>query len=160
LENYRLKIKDIHDAKKEIKKLKALGKRIVFTNGCFDILHIGHARYLFEARCLGDHLIVAINSDRSVSAIKGPGRPVNKQDERAEMLAALGFVDSVFVFDEETPLKAIESLMPDILVKGGDWKVQDIVGSDIVCAAGGTVRSLPFVDGYSTTGIINKIESK
>jgi rfaE bifunctional protein nucleotidyltransferase chain/domain len=140
--------------------LKSFGKKIVFTNGCFDILHIGHARYLHEARSLGDHLIVAVNSDRSVRAIKGPERPVTNQEERAEMLAALGCVDSVIIFDEDTPLKVIQYLMPDILVKGGDWKPEDIVGSNTVIAAGGEVKSIPFVEGSSTTGIINKIEGK
>lgn len=160
MKDYRLKTKNIHDAQKEIEALKAIGKKIVFTNGCFDILHIGHARYLYAARCLGDHLIVAVNSDRSVKALKGPARPVINQAERAEMLAALGCVDSVIIFDEDTPLKVIGLLMPDILVKGGDWKPEDIVGSDIVIAAGGEVKSIAFVEGSSTTGIIKKIEKK
>jgi rfaE bifunctional protein nucleotidyltransferase chain/domain len=160
MEDYRLKIKGLKEAGKEIEGLKSLGKRIVFTNGCFDILHIGHTRYLYEARCLGDHLIVAVNSDRSVRAIKGPDRPVINQDERAEMLAALACVDSVVIFDEETPLKAIEFIMPDILVKGGDWDIKDIVGSDAVMAAGGEVRGISFVEGSSTTGIIERIERR
>jgi D-glycero-beta-D-manno-heptose 1-phosphate adenylyltransferase len=158
MENYRLKIKTLHDAKRDIDALKAMGKKIVFTNGCFDILHIGHTRYLYEAKGLGDHLVVAVNSDKSVKVIKGPERPLNKQDARAEMLAALGFVDSVIVFNEETPLKTIEALMPDILVKGGDWKIEDIIGSDVVIASGGQVRSITFVEGFSTTGIIEKIK--
>jgi len=158
--NYRLKVKTLSDARKEIEVLKALGKKIIFTNGCFDILHIGHARYLQEARNLGDHLIVAVNSDRSVRAIKGSGRPVMNEEERAEMLAALGCVDSVIIFNEDTPLQVIEFLMPDLLVKGGDWKPEDIVGSDAVIAAGGEVKSIPFVEGSSTTGIIKKIEGK
>jgi rfaE bifunctional protein nucleotidyltransferase chain/domain len=157
METYLAKIKELTEARQEIERLKALGKRIVFTNGCFDILHIGHARYLYEARGLGDHLIVALNSDRSVRAIKGPDRPVIKQEERAEMLAALGCVDSVIIFDEDTPLKVIEFLLPHILVKGGDWKPGEIVGSDAVLAAGGEVKSISFIEGSSTTGIINKI---
>jgi len=157
MEKYRLKIKGLAEAKIEIDGLKAFGKKIIFTNGCFDILHIGHARYLYRARELGDHLIVAVNSDRSVKAIKGPGRPVNSQDERAEMLAALACVDSVVIFDEDTPLKTIEFLMPDVLVKGGDWDLKDIVGSNIIMAAGGEVRSITFVEGSSTTGIIKRI---
>jgi rfaE bifunctional protein nucleotidyltransferase chain/domain len=160
MKNYRHKIQGLSDAKKEIEGLKSLGKKIVFTNGCFDMLHIGHTRYLYEARSLGDHLIVAVNSDRSVRAIKGPERPVMNEEERAEMLAALGCVDSVIIFDEDTPLKVIEILMPDILVKGGDWRPEDIVGSDAVIAAGGEVKSLPFVEGFSTTGIINRIDGK
>lgn len=159
MKDYRQKVKTLQEAKIEIEGLKTIGKEIVFTNGCFDILHVGHSRYLYEARGLGDYLIVAVNSDRSVKAIKGPDRPVNNQSDRAEMLAALGCVDCVIIFDEETPLDAIKSLMPDILVKGGDWKVEDIVGSDVVAAAGGIVKSIPFVDGFSTTGIINRIEN-
>lgn len=158
MEDYHLKIKTLSCAKEEIGALKVMGKKIVFTNGCFDILHVGHARYLYAARVLGDYLIVAVNSDSSVKAIKGLDRPINNQDDRAEMLASLGFVDSVLIFDEETPLKVIELLMPDILVKGGDWKIEDIVGSDVVSASGGEVRSIPFVEGFSTTGIIKKIE--
>lgn len=157
MKDYRSKVKGIADAGKEIKGLKSLGKKIVFTNGCFDILHVGHVRYLHEARGLGDHLIVAVNSDRSVRAIKGHERPIMGQDERAEILAALGCVDTVIIFDEETPLKAIECLMPDVLVKGGDWKPNEIVGGDVVLAAGGEVRSISFVEGASTTGIIKKI---
>jgi D-glycero-beta-D-manno-heptose 1-phosphate adenylyltransferase len=159
MENYRLKIKTLNEAKEEINAIKAMGKKIVFTNGCFDILHVGHARYLYEAKGLGDYLMVAVNSDKSVKAIKGPERPVNKQNDRAEMLAALGCVDGVIIFDEETPLKVIESLMPDMLVKGGDWKIEDIVGSDVIIASGGEVRSIAFVEGFSTTGIIQKIEN-
>lgn len=157
MKDYRLKVKLLDDARKEINVLKSVGKKIVFTNGCFDILHIGHARYLQEAKSLGDYLIVAVNSDRSVRVVKGPGRPVMKQEERAEMLAALGCIDAVIIFDEETPLNVIEYLMPDVLVKGGDWKPEDIVGSDVVLAAGGEVRSIDFVEGASTTGILKKI---
>jgi len=159
MHGYQHKVKTLQEAKKEIDDLKAIGKKIVFTNGCFDILHVGHSRYLYEARVMGDYLIVAVNSDRSVKAIKGPERPVNNQNDRAEMLAALGCINCVIIFDESTPLDVIKSLMPDILVKGGDWKVEDIVGSDVVAAAGGIVKSIPFVDGFSTTGIINKIEN-
>jgi len=159
MKDYRQKVKILQEAKAEIDGLKTIGKKIVFTNGCFDILHVGHSRYLYDAKGMGDYLIVAVNSDRSVKAIKGPDRPVNNQNDRAEMLAALGCVDCVIIFDEETPLDAIKSLMPDILVKGGDWKVEDIVGSDVIAAAGGIVKSIPFVDGFSTTGIINRIEN-
>ena len=144
--------------KQEIDRLKSDGKRIVFTNGCFDILHPGHARYLYAARELGDYLIVAVNSDSSVRAIKGNERPVLPQGVRTEMLAALGCVDGVVVFDEEDPLKVIQYLMPDILVKGGDWPEDKIIGSDVVKGAGGEVKSIPFVTGYSTTDIINKLK--
>lgn len=154
---YQKKIKDLSEAKKETEALKKQGKKIVFTNGCFDILHIGHTRYLYSARDLGDFLLVAVNSDRSVRAIKGPERPINPENARVEMLAALGCVDMVIIFDEEDPLQVIKQLKPDILVKGGDWKEDQIVGSEVVKKAGGRVISLPFVDGASTTGIIKKI---
>jgi len=133
-------------------RLRAEGKKIVFTNGCFDILHAGHVRYLKQARKLGDVLIVGLNSDRSVSAIK-PGRPINSEKNRAEVLAGLAAVDYVVVFSEKTPYSLIKALKPDILVKGGDWKKEDIVGSDIAKET----YSLPFVKGISTTKIIEKI---
>lgn len=158
MEEYRLKIKDLSLTKKEVDQLKARGNRIVFTNGCFDILHPGHTRYLWAARQLGDSLIVAVNSDRSVRAIKGPGRPIMSQEERTELLAALGFVDGVVIFDEENPLQVIEALVPDILVKGGDWPEDRIIGADVVKMSGGEVRRIPFVTGHSTTAIIEKIK--
>lgn len=142
------------DLKKELERLKEQGKRIVFTNGCFDILHVGHVRYLREAKALGDVLVVGINSDDSVGMLK-PGRPVNPQDQRAEVLASLVMVDYVTVFDEETPYDLINLLKPDVLVKGGDWKKEDIVGADLVPE----VHSLPFTSGMSTTNIINKIRT-
>lgn len=157
MEQYRLKIKALLEIKEEIDRLRAKGKKIVFTNGCFDILHPGHARYLYAARELGDYLVVAVNSDSSIRAIKGDKRPVLPQDERTELLAALGCVDGVVIFDEQDPLKVIEYLMPDILVKGGDWKEEDIIGADAVKNAGGEVRRVPFVSGFSTTNIIQKI---
>ena len=130
METYRLKIKDLQEIKKETDRLKSEGKKIVFTNGCFDILHPGHTRYLFSARALGDYLVVAVNSDRSTRAIKGPGRPINSQEARAELLAALDFVDGVVIFDEVDPFKVIEFIMPNILVKGGDWVEDEIIGVD------------------------------
>jgi rfaE bifunctional protein nucleotidyltransferase chain/domain len=142
------------DLKKELEGLKEQGKRIVFTNGCFDILHVGHVRYLREAKALGDVLVVGINSDDSVGMLK-PGRPVNPQDQRAEVLASLVMVDYVTVFDKETPYDLINLLKPDVLVKGGDWKKEDIVGADLVPE----VHSLPFTSGMSTTNIINKIRT-
>jgi D-beta-D-heptose 7-phosphate kinase/D-beta-D-heptose 1-phosphate adenosyltransferase len=133
-------------------KLRAERRKIVFTNGCFDIIHIGHVRYLQRARRLGDILIVGLNSDRSVSGIK-PGRPVNSEKRRAEVLAALAVVDYVVVFPEKTPYNLIKAVKPDILVKGGDWKKEDIIGSDIAKET----YSLPYVKGFSTTRIIEKI---
>lgn len=137
---------------KELSILKKDGKKIVFTNGCFDIIHIGHIRYLKDAKRLGDILIVGLNSDKSVASIK-PQRPIIPEDQRAEILASLYMVDYVVIFDEETPYELIKRIKPDVLVKGGDWKKQDIVGSDLVPE----VYSLPFVEGISTTKIIEKI---
>jgi D-beta-D-heptose 7-phosphate kinase/D-beta-D-heptose 1-phosphate adenosyltransferase len=157
METYRLKIKDLQEIKKETDKLKTEGKKIVFTNGCFDILHPGHTRYLYSARELGDYLVVAVNSDRSTQAIKGPGRPINSQETRAELLAALDFVDGVVIFEEDDPFKVIEFLMPNILVKGGDWAEDEIIGADVVKKGGGEVRRIPYVSGHATTDIIKKI---
>jgi D-beta-D-heptose 7-phosphate kinase/D-beta-D-heptose 1-phosphate adenosyltransferase len=138
--------------------LRAEGRRLVFTNGCFDILHVGHVRYLADARRLGDALLVAINSDRSVRALKGPNRPVMSEAERAEILAALEAVDFVTVFDEESPRSLISEVLPDVLVKGGDYRLNEIHGREEVERAGGRVLSLPFVEGASTTGVIERIK--
>ena len=132
---------------------------VVFTNGCFDLLHVGHVRYLQEAKALGSILVVALNTDQSVQKLKGPNRPVQSEADRAEIMAALGCVDFVVLFGEETPLKVIQELKPDILVKGGDYKIQDIVGSELVMSYGGKVQSLQFYQGKSTTGLINKSHS-
>lgn len=142
-----------------ISALKAQKKSIVFTNGCFDILHIGHIHYLEAAKSLGDVLIVGMNTDKSVSDLKGPERPINQQDDRANVLSALRAVDVVVLFDESTPLSLISEIMPDILVKGGDYTLETIVGADIVLAHNGKVEIIPFVDGKSTSSIINKIKS-
>jgi D-beta-D-heptose 7-phosphate kinase/D-beta-D-heptose 1-phosphate adenosyltransferase len=137
--------------------IKSQGGRIVFTNGCFDLLHTGHLRYLAEARGLGDFLFVGLNSDASVKRLKGDLRPVRDETERAEMLAALCLVDGVVLFPEDTPLELIVALAPDVLVKGGDWSVSDIVGGPEVLAGGGEVKSLPFSAGYSTTALIERV---
>lgn len=142
-----------------ISALKAQKKSIVFTNGCFDILHIGHVHYLEAAKSLGDVLIIGLNTDKSVSDLKGPERPINQQDDRANVLSALRAVDVVVLFDESTPLSLISEIMPDILVKGGDYTLETIVGADIVLAHQGKVEIIPFVDGKSTSSIINKIKS-
>lgn len=136
---------------------KNKGKKIVFTNGCFDILHSGHVQYLNHAKKLGDLLFIGLNSDRSVKALKGEERPLNKESDRKYVLENLKAVDFVEIFDEETPYNLIEDVMPEVLVKGGDWQPKDIVGSDLVLANDGKVMSLDFKDGYSTTGIINNI---
>ena len=147
------KIVSRDELKKNVERLRTDGKKIVFTNGCFDIIHVGHVRYLKEAKSLGDILIVALNSDRSVSALK-PERPINPQEHRAEVLAALEVVDYVTFFDEETPYDLIKLLNPDVLVKGGDWKKEDIVGSDVAKQT----FSFPYVEGVSTSAIIEKIK--
>lgn len=136
---------------------QARGEKVVFTNGCFDLLHVGHVRYLAQARALGDLLVVAINSDASVRALKGEGRPILPEAERAEVLAALRSVDYVVVFGEPDPVRTIETLQPDVLVKGGDWTRETIMGREIVEARGGRVLPLPYVEGASTTNIVAKI---
>lgn len=142
-----------------LKRLHSRGKKIVFTNGCFDILHVGHVDYLSKARRLGDVLVIGLNSDRSVKSLKGSGRPINNERDRAKVLSALAFVDYVCIFTEPTPERLIKTLKPDVLVKGGDWKVADIVGGDFVKSLGGRVKNIPFVKGYSTTSLISKIEN-
>lgn len=134
------------------------GKKVVFTNGCFDILHRGHVSYLNEAKKQGDVLVVGLNSDASVKRLKGESRPVNSELDRKFVMENLKAVDFVALFEEDTPLNLIKSIMPNVLVKGGDWKPEQIVGSTEVLAAGGEVKSLTFVDGFSTTGIIEKIQ--
>ena len=138
-------------------RARSEGKKIVFTNGVFDLLHPGHVRYLQHARTLGDALIVGINSDRSVRAVKGPDRPITPENERAEILAALACVDAVAIFDEETPYEIISAIAPDVLVKGADWAENAIVGRDVVEARGGRVVRASIEEGFSTTSILAKI---
>ncbi len=147
---------DVRDARA---RLRQSGKRLVFTNGCFDLLHVGHVRYLAAARALGDALLVAINSDRAVRELKGAGRPIMNESERAEMLAALSAVTYVTVFDEDSPRALIAALLPDVLVKGGDYALDEIHGREEVEAAGGRVLALPFIEGASTTSLIERIKS-
>jgi D-glycero-beta-D-manno-heptose 1-phosphate adenylyltransferase len=149
----------IADARALAARARAAGKTVVFPNGVFDLLHPGHVRYLRHARSLGDVLVVGLNSDRSVRANKGAGRPINSESERAEVLEALSCVDAVVVFDEETPHAVIAELEPDVLVKGADWAENAIVGRDIVEARGGRVVRVPIETGYSTTAIIRKIRT-
>lgn len=136
--------------------LRSQGKKIVFTNGVFDLLHIGHVRYLQEARSLGDALVIGVNADASVKRLKGPTRPIQNENDRAEILAALACVDFTAIFTEDTPENLIHKVKPDVLVKGGDWKIETIVGAPFVMSYGGKVMSLQFVDGKSTTKIIEK----
>jgi rfaE bifunctional protein nucleotidyltransferase chain/domain len=151
------KVKSIAEILPLLAILRAAGKKIVFTNGCFDLIHTGHTRYLSIARSFGDLLVVAVNSDASVRMIKGEKRPINSDQERAETLAALSSVDFVTIFSEPDPYKVIAALQPDVLVKGGDWSIDKIIGRDVVEARGGRVVNVPFVQGQSTTGIIEKI---
>ncbi|MGA2774786.1 MAG: D-glycero-beta-D-manno-heptose 1-phosphate adenylyltransferase [Candidatus Omnitrophota bacterium] len=151
------KVKKLGSLKKLIRALKARGKKIVFTNGCFDILHYGHVMYLEKAKAKGDCLVVAINSDSSVRKIKGLGRPVVNEFDRARVLAGLQSVDFVVVFGEKTPLKIIQVLEPDILVKGSDWKGRGIVGADFVKSYGGRVKTVKLAKDRSTTNLIKKI---
>ena len=151
------KVKNIEGLVPIVRAAQAQGRRVVFTNGCFDLLHRGHVRYLGQARALGDLLVVGLNGDASVEALKGPGRPIMPAQERAEVLAALDAVDYVTVFEESTPERLIAALGPDVLAKGGDWPPDQIVGRDVVERRGGEVRALPYVDGASTSGIIQRI---
>ncbi|MFN0013066.1 MAG: D-glycero-beta-D-manno-heptose 1-phosphate adenylyltransferase [Saprospiraceae bacterium] len=159
-ENIQKKIQSAGQVHDTVARWRAAGDRIVFTNGCFDLLHFGHLHYLADARDLGNRLVVGLNSGASVQRLKGPNRPINDEATRAHLLAALEVVDAVVIFEENTPLALIEAVLPDVLVKGGDWQPEQIVGADLVLARSGTVRSLPFVDGYSTTNIEQKIRSQ
>jgi D-beta-D-heptose 7-phosphate kinase/D-beta-D-heptose 1-phosphate adenosyltransferase len=151
---YRSKVGSLARVRRACRRAQKEGRRVVFTNGCFDLLHPGHVRYLAAARGAGDLLVVGVNGDRSVRALKGPGRPVQNEDARAEVLAALAAVDHVVVFDAPTPLALIESLAPDVLVKGADWAAGDIVGADLVRARGGKVVRVRLVPDQSTTRLV------
>ena len=151
------KVKSLPGVVRAVRAAQRAGRRVVFTNGCFDLLHRGHVHYLETARALGDLLVVAVNGDASVRRLKGPGRPVVPAVERAEVLAALAAVDFVCIFHEPTPERVIRAVRPDVLVKGGDWPVARIVGAAFVQSLGGRVRSLPYVEGASTTALIHRI---
>lgn len=154
------KVKKLGEIRKIVSRLKKGKKKIVFTNGCFDILHYGHVTYLKKCKSLGDFLIIGLNSDSSVRKIKGEGRPIIGEHERAAVLSALEFVDYVVLFDQKTPEELIKAIEPDILAKGGDWRIKDIVGSNYVKKKKGRVVTIPFVKGYSTTDIIKQIKLK
>lgn len=143
-----------------INRIKAERKKIVFTNGCFDLLHVGHVRYLAQAKKLGDFLIIGLNSDSSVKELKGEDRPINSFEDRATLLLAIESVDLVIMFEEQTPENLIKDIVPDILVKGGDYNIEDIVGYQTVMQNGGQVKTLSFYDGYSSTNYINKIKKR
>ena len=154
--NSNRKVIPFSDLKDLVDQYKKSGFKIVFTNGCFDLLHIGHVRYLEQAKSKGDILIVGINTDRSVQKLKGPNRPIQSEQDRAEILASLKAVNHTVLFDEETPIELIKEIRPDFLVKGGDWAIDKIVGWDFVQSYGGVVQSLQFIEGRSTTLIIEK----
>ncbi|MDB5153910.1 MAG: rfaE2 [Mucilaginibacter sp.] len=154
------KISDLPKLQASISVWKNEGKKVVFTNGVFDLLHIGHITYMAKAAELGNKLVIGLNSDSSVKRIKGDDRPVNDQNSRAALLAALFFVDAIVVFDEDTPINLIIALMPDILVKGADYSVENIVGAKEVIANGGEVKTINFIEGYSSTSIIQKIRNQ
>lgn len=153
------KILNINDLLEKIKTWKQAGLKVVFTNGCFDILHLGHIDYLEKARNLGDKLVVGLNSDSSVKRLKGAERPINPEYARARVLAALEFVDAVCVFEEDTPKSLIEKIFPDILTKGSDYTLENIVGADFVMGYGGEVKTIDLVEGFSTTKILDKVKN-
>jgi D-beta-D-heptose 7-phosphate kinase/D-beta-D-heptose 1-phosphate adenosyltransferase len=152
------KLKSLDELQAITAKARSDGKKVVFTNGCFDLLHRGHLHLLREAKACGELLIVAVNSDKSVREIKGPNRPILPETDRAELLAALEMIDYVVLFDEPDPYRLIAALKPDVLAKGGDWKPEDIIGSDIVTGNGGKVAVIPYMKGFSTTEIIERIQ--
>lgn len=152
------KINSWQGLKEQVELWKKAGEKVVFSNGCFDILHLGHIDYLEKARSLGNRLVIGLNDDDSVRQLKGAERPVNNEIARARLLAALEFVDGVTIFSEDTPKELIAFLIPDILVKGSDYSIDNIVGADIVLANGGEVKTIDLVNGYSTSNLINKLK--
>jgi len=151
------KIRSLEELTAQLEHDRGKGKKVVFTNGCFDLLHVGHIRYLQQARRMGDLLVVAINTDDSVRKLKGPSRPVQPEQDRAEILAGLECVDYVVSFEQDTPLSVIEHLKPDVLVKGADWPVEQIVGREVVEGSGGRVATISYVEGVSTSALIERI---
>ncbi len=157
--NSKEKILDLEEFIRIREQLKAEKKKLVFSNGCFDILHKGHVDYLEKARDLGDYLVLGLNTDASVKRLKGDQRPLQDQDSRARVMASLEFIDAVILFDEDTPGDLISAILPDILVKGNDYTLDNIVGADVVMENGGKVETIPLVEGYSTTSIIEKLKN-
>jgi D-glycero-beta-D-manno-heptose 1-phosphate adenylyltransferase len=158
--NTKDKIYTLPQLQAQLRDWKSQGQKIVFTNGCFDLLHLGHVDYLEKARQNGDKLVVGLNTDASVSRLKGPSRPLQDEMSRARVMASLLFVDAVVLFDSDTPLQLIEAVEPDVLVKGDDYSVEQIVGHELVVARGGQVKTVPLVKGYSTSNIVQKIEDQ
>ena len=158
MEKSERKIVTLSEASAQVREWQRAGQLVVFTNGCFDLIHMGHVDYLEKARLLGDRLVIGLNTDDSVSRFKGPERPLQDQQSRARVLAAMQFIDLVVFFDDDTPLNLISELLPNILVKGSDYLADNIVGADVVKKNGGVVRTIDFVPGYSTTRIVDKIK--
>ncbi|OKL40758.1 D-glycero-beta-D-manno-heptose 1-phosphate adenylyltransferase [Pontibacter flavimaris] len=158
--NSKDKIYTLPQLLEQVQSWRSQGQKIVFTNGCFDLLHLGHVDYLEKAKHLGDKLVLGLNTDASISRIKGPSRPLQDEMSRARVMASLLFIDAVVLFNEETPLELIKAVQPDILVKGDDYAVEQIVGHEEVQARGGAVKTVPLVKGYSTTSIVKKIENQ
>lgn len=154
------KIFSLPQLQEQVSAWRSQGQKIVFTNGCFDLLHLGHVDYLEKARQLGGKLVLGLNTDASISRIKGPSRPLQDEVSRARIMASLLFIDAVVLFDQNTPLELIEAVQPDILVKGDDYTVENIVGHEVVLARGGEVKTVPLVKGYSTTNIVKRIEKQ
>lgn len=154
------KIFSLPQLQEQVQQWRIQGRKIVFTNGCFDLLHLGHVDYLEKAKQLGDKLVLGLNTDASISRIKGPSRPLQDEMSRARIMASLLFIDAVVLFDDDTPLELIKAVQPDILVKGDDYAVEQIVGHEVVTARGGEVKTVPLVKGYSTTNIVNKIKEQ
>ena len=159
LKNINSKVSNLDTLTNQVEQWKMAGKKVVFTNGCFDIIHRGHIEVLARTADLGDKLIIGLNSDQSIQKLKGKDRPVIDEQSRAILLAALSFVDAIVLFSEDTPLKLISALLPDVLAKGGDYEIETIVGHEIVQKNGGKVKLVPFVDGFSSTTIIDKIKN-
>lgn len=159
MERTSFKIRDWQGAREQVGRWQQQGLNVVFTNGCFDLLHLGHVDYLEKAKALGDRLVIGLNTDDSVSRFKGPSRPIQDQQSRARVLAALQFVDLVVLFNEDTPLHLITELKPNTLVKGSDYLAENIVGADVVKDSGGEVKTIDFVPGYSTSRIVEKIKT-
>ena len=160
LQKIKAKIQSWEQARRTVEGWKRQGLKVVFTNGCFDLLHYGHIHYLAQAREQGERLVIGLNSDASVRRLKGPNRPINDEPTRQLLLAALECVDLVTTFEQDTPLELISLLLPDVLVKGGDYRPEDIVGADVVLAQGGEVKALPYIEGHSTSAIEAKIREK
>jgi len=160
IDQIRKKIIATENLEKLLKVWRLQSQEIVFTNGCFDLLHLGHLSYLAEAKALGDKLIIGLNADASVSRLKGAHRPINDAESRAMMLASLQFVDAVTLFEDDTPLHLITQILPNVLVKGGDYTLNQIVGHDVVLGAGGIVKTIPFLEGYSSTNIVSRIKGE